>query len=94
MKPMQGFYEQGVGIALGILFIGVIAGLAALTFNGMFNSSFGIANENATGARSLLNMSAGVLNFSQQLPTVGLVGGIAIVLIILFGAVAVFMPKK
>lgn len=88
MKPMKGFMEQGIQIALGILFVGVVAGVAAITLNGFATGQTG------TTLNILNNASAGVLNFSQQMPTIGLVGGISIVLLILFSAVAVFMPRR
>jgi hypothetical protein len=91
MKTYKGFINEGIEGALGILVIAILFGVGGITM-ASFDSAAGTvtgsgALENGTLARIIHNGTNGILNGSLQIPTVGTLIGVGLMLMALFMAI-------
>lgn len=88
MNYRAGFVETGTEFAIGLLIIGLVGGAAAIALNSFATGQTGIA---ATIINNSLN---GVANFATQLPTVGTIAGVGLVLLVVMVSVGYFLYKR
>jgi hypothetical protein len=80
-------HAKGQQMNMAVEFI-VVLGFAAL-LGGAFAialAGFGDSTTNATADAIIANGSSGILNMSVQLPVVGTVGGVALIIAVIVGA--------
>ena len=100
MKHVKGdLMENGIAFAAAILFIGILLGAGAIAL-GSFQSTYqGTLDSNSSkwtyGQASAVgvmgNGSSGVVNISTQMPTVGTIAGVGLIIMVLFGAIGVYV---
>lgn len=92
MKTYKGdLLSNGVNVVFGLIFIGILLGAGAVALAAMTPAAAtnGVAAYNQT-AFVIGNGSSGVLNLSTQLPTVGTIAGVGLILMVLFVALGYF----
>ena len=89
MKNYKGnVVEQGVEYVYALIFIGILLGAGAISLAAFASGQTGAA------AATIGNASSGLTNLSVQLPTVGTLMGVGLILLVLFGALGYFMMKR
>lgn len=81
--------STGMLFALTVVFVVVILGIGAITTNALLGSSGMTERASST----INNTSIGILNLSAQLPTVGTIFGVALILVVLFGAIGYLVMR-
>ncbi len=82
MRKYRGnLLETGVNFAFALVFIGILLGAGAIALasfaQGQSGAALGVIN----------NASGGMLNLGQQLPTVGTIAGVGLIILVLFVAI-------
>ena len=84
---------RGQDLVMLFVFGGILLGAGALALAGMTpvvtSGLFSNHTQSAFG-----NTSGGLVSFSQQLPTVGVIGGIALLVLVLFIGFGAFLGAK
>jgi hypothetical protein len=80
-KSYKGFINEGIEGALGILVVSILFGVGGITL-----SSFA-TGQTGTTLNIINNGSAGLLNGAIQMPTVGTLVGVGLMLMALFMAI-------
>jgi hypothetical protein len=88
MNYKGSFVNQGVEYAVGLMIIGIVGGASAIALNSFATGQTGVT---ATIINNSLN---GVSNFTTQLPVVGTIAGVGLVLLVVIGAVGFFLYKS
>jgi hypothetical protein len=76
-----GLLETGVNFAFALVFIGIMLGAGAIAL-----SSFA-TGQTGNAAAAIGNASQGLLNLSVQMPTVGTIAGVGLIILVLFVAI-------
>jgi len=74
-----------VGLALAIGIGGVIVSVLSIVNQNFLATTYAITDNQTVGYQTIQNSSQGLLALASQLPLVGLIGGLMVVLIIIFG---------
>jgi hypothetical protein len=97
MKFYKGdLLDTGVNFAFGLVFIGILAGaggVALTSFGTGVTYASGTAAQNQTVAM-INNATLGLANMSAQLPTVGTIAGVGLIILVLFTAIGVYIMKR
>ena len=93
MKYKGQLMARGTELVMLFVFLGILLGAGALALAGM-QTSYGQQTNNGTVLSTLGNASSGLTQFSQQLPTVGIVGGIALLILVLIIGFGAFLMKR
>jgi hypothetical protein len=80
--------DTGVNFAFGLVFIGILAGAGGVAL-----ASFG-TGLTGTAASIVANSSLGLANMAAQLPTVGTIAGVGLIILVLFTAIGVYIMKR
>jgi len=88
MKYKGQLLARGTELVMFFVFVGILAGAGALAL-----SSFG-TGQTGTALATIGNASSGLVQFSTQLPTIGIIGGIALLILVLFIGFGAFMGGK
>jgi ABC-type antimicrobial peptide transport system permease subunit len=103
MKTVRGdLMEMGVQFAAAIMFIGILLGAGAIalgsftsTYEGTLDANHSKWTGTESGAVSTMgNSSSGLVNISTQMPTVGTIAGVGLIIAVLFGAIGVYVFGK
>jgi hypothetical protein len=93
MKYKGQLIARGQELVMLFVFGGILLGAGALALAGMAPATSSGATGNVT-ASVLNNASSSVLQFSTQLPTIGVIGGISLLILVLFIGFGAFLMKK
>lgn len=87
---------MGRGQELVMLFVlgGILLGAGALALAGLNTAGLALGATNATVVSTVGNASSGLVQFSTQLPTIGIIGGISLLILVLFIGFGAFMMRK
>ncbi len=85
--------DTGISFVFGLLFIGILIGVGAIALTSMQPASTGGLNSNMT-ASVFNNGSTSLVNYSTQLPTVGTIAGVGLIIMVLFVAVGAYVFGK
>ena len=88
MEYRKGFINQGISFVLGLVVIGIVLGAGLLALGG-----FATGQSGAT-LNALNNATSGLTNISTQMPTIGILSGVALLLIVLFAAVGPMLGRR
>jgi hypothetical protein len=88
MKYKGQLLTRGTELVMFFVFVGILAGAGALAL-----SSFG-SGQTGTAASTINNASSGLVQFSTQLPTIGIIGGIALLILVLFIGFGAFLGGR
>jgi hypothetical protein len=80
--------DTGIQFALGIVFIGIVLGVGLLTLTSFASGQSGSA------LYGINNATLSLTNISTQLPTVGTIMGVSLILIVLFAALGFLVMRK
>ncbi len=80
--------ETGVNFAFALVFIGIMLGAGAIALSSFASGQTGAA------ASTINNASSGLVNLSTQLPTVGTIAGVGLIILVLFVAVGSYVFGK
>lgn len=80
--------ETGVNFAFALVFIGIMLGAGAIALGAFATGQTG----NALGA--INNASAGIVNLSAQMPTVGTIAGVGLIILVLFVAIGAYVMGR
>ena len=88
-----GLLDSGMEFGFGIVFIGILLGAGAIALAAFSTSQVqaqgSVQQNQAVGM--IYNATTGVGNFSAQMPTVGTIAGVGLILIVLFSAIGVYV---
>ena len=70
--------QQGVSFVVGIMVIGLVLGAGLLALDGFADSTSG------TAKGAVNNATAGLAQVSSQLPTIGIMVGVGLLLLVVF----------
>jgi hypothetical protein len=95
MEYMKGqILDTGVTFVMSIVLIGILIGVGLITLNSFASSQTGVtAADNATKA-GIYNSTAAMGNLSIQMPTIGTIMGVGLILLVVFTAFGYFMSKR
>ena len=96
MKYYKGatLLDNGVQFVFALVFVGILLGVGAVALNSM-NSYNGVGGVPATQASGVFNTSmTGIGNLSGQLPTVGTIAGVGLIILVLFVAIGGYIMAK
>ncbi len=88
--------DTGIAFVFGLMFIGILLGAGAIAITSMQPSATGAGGglgPNMT-ASVFNNGSSSLVNFSTQLPTVGTIAGVGLIIMVLFIAVGAYVFGK
>ena len=86
MKTYKGdLLNTGVNFAFAIVFIGILLGAGAIAL-----ASFA-TGQTGNALYTINNASAGLVNLSTQLPTVGTIAGVGLIILVLFTAIGAYV---
>jgi len=87
---------RGQELIMLFVFGGILLGAGALAMAGMTPSPTGMGGGVGPNATASIfgNSSGGLVSFSQQLPTVGVIGGIALLILMLFVGFSAFIGGR
>ena len=88
MKYKGQLMARGTELVMFFVFVGILAGAGALALGSFATGQTG--NTLAT----INNATSGLVQFSTQLPTIGLIGGIALLILVLFIGFGAFLMRK
>jgi hypothetical protein len=80
--------ETGVNFAFALVFIGILLGAGAIAL-----SSFA-TGQTGNALNAINNASSGLVNLSVQLPTVGTIAGVGLIILVLFVAIGGYVFGK
>jgi hypothetical protein len=81
--------DTGIQFVLGIVFIGIVCGVGLITL-----AAFSASSTNAVVTAGINNSTYGLLLMTSQLPTVGTIMGVSLILIVLFAALGFLVMRK
>jgi hypothetical protein len=86
MKTYKGnLLDTGVNFAFALVFIGILLGAGAIAL-----ASFA-SGQTGSAASTIGNASSGLVNLSTQLPTVGTIAGVGLIILVLFTAIGSYV---
>jgi len=89
MKNYKGnLLENGVNFAFALVFIGILLGAGAIAL-----AAFSVG-QTGTSLAVITNASNGVANLSAQLPTVGTIAGVGLIIVVLFTAIGAYVMGR
>ena len=104
MKYKGQLIARGQEIVMLFVFGGILLGAGALALSGMNTAALSqFGNGTTTGTNAIYNASigptinngsSGLMQFSTQLPTIGLIGGISLLILVLFIGFGAFLMRK
>ena len=77
--------DTGMEFGFGIVFVGILLGAGGVAL-----AAFAVG-QTGTAAGVIYNATNGLANFSAQLPTVGTIAGVGLILLVLFSAIGVYV---
>lgn len=80
--------DTGVNFAFALVFIGILLGAGAIAL-----SSFA-TGQTGTSLSVINNASSGLVNLSTQLPVVGTIAGVGLIILVLFVAIGTYVFKQ
>jgi hypothetical protein len=93
MKYKGQLIGKGQELVMFFVFGGILLGAGALALSGMAPAVSSGVSGNITGP-ILGNSSSGLIQFSTQLPTIGIIGGISLLILILFIGFGAFLGGR
>ena len=98
-RKKKGQIAQGVSLVAALIFVGILLGAGAIalgSFQSNYEASLDSNHSLWTYGQSAVvgtvgNASSGVVNISTQMPTIGTIGGVALIIGMLFAAVGVYV---
>jgi hypothetical protein len=88
MKYKGQLLTRGTELVMFFVFVGILAGAGALALG-----SFATGQTGNT-ASTIGNASSGLVQFSTQLPTIGIIGGISLLILVLFIGFGAFLGGR
>jgi hypothetical protein len=87
---------RGQELVMLFVFGGILLGAGALALAGMTPSATGAGGGVGPNATASIfgNSSSSLVTFSQQLPTIGVIGGISLLIMVLFIGFGAFLMRK
>ena len=90
---MKGFkkgqlMDRGVEYIMGLVIIGLLAGAGAIALAAFSSGQTGNA------LNVINNATSGLLNFSIQLPSVGTIAGVGLIILVIVGAFGLFFMNR
>ena len=80
--------DTGVNFAFALVFIGILLGAGAIALSSFANGQTG------TTLNTINNATVGLANLSAQLPTVGTIAGVGLIILVLFIAIGGYVMGK
>ena len=89
MKTYKGdLMSTGVNFAFALVFIGILLGAGAIALAAFATGQTG------TALATITNASNGIANLSGQIPTVGTIAGVGLIIVVLFAAIGTYYGTK
>ena len=80
--------DTGINFAFALVFIGIMLGAGAIALTSFSTGLTG------TAANTVANASIGIGNLSAQLPTVGTIAGVGLIILVLFVAIGGYVMGR
>lgn len=88
MKYKGQLLARGTELVMFFVFVGILAGAGALAL-----AAFAVG-QTGNASSTIGNASSGLVQFATQLPTIGIIGGISLLILVLFIGFGAFMGGK
>jgi hypothetical protein len=95
MKYKGQLIGRGQEIVMLMVFGGILLGAGALAMAGLNTAALAsLGSGNASTVATIGNSSSALVQFSTQLPTIGIIGGISLLILVLFIGFGAFLGGR